>query len=137
MEKIALVLFLLLSLCTPVYAVNFVEISRYEDCIVDVDSIEGHTSDNHEYVVVWLRMIPGEDMVRELFNEYGETVDHTMIFVAFHENRRLMQVLHANLYDKKGNIIDNYSHPFKMSECEEVTSGSLAESLYEYVWYNY
>lgn len=137
MKKIALILFLLFGMCMPVYAANFVEISKYEDCLIDADSIEARTSGNHEYVVASMKMTPREDTVRELSSEYKKTVDYAIIFVAFNENRRQIQVLLADLYDKKGNVIDSYSHPFKMSEYKEVAPDSLGETIYDFVMYYY
>lgn len=139
MKKIAFVLFFLFSLCMPVYAANFVEITRDDNYLVyiDVDSIASRTSYNHEYVVAWSKWIPRGDEAKELSKEYKKPVNHEMSFIALNKNIKQIQTLSRHLYDKKGNIINGGSWPFQTSNYKEVIPDTYGETFYDFIMFYY
>lgn len=139
MKKIVFMLLLILCMCLPAYAANFVEIRRDEDALVyaDVDSIELRKTYNNEYVVAWFKWIPRSEVAKELFKEYKKTVDHEMQLYAFNKNVRQFQMLSRNIYNKKGNVINSGSWPFQISEYEEIVPGTYSELMYDFAIYYY
>lgn len=140
MKKIAIVLFLLFSLSVPACAADFVELGRDDNRLiyVDVDSIALRKTDNSEYVVAWIKMIPRGDEAKELSKEYKKPVDYDMTFSALNKNIKQIQPLSRHLYDKKGNVIIGDSWPFQSSRYGEAIPGTVGEAIYDFVmnYYN-
>lgn len=132
MKKIALVLFLLFSLCEPAYAVNFVEVNRDNDYLIylDVDSIELRTSYDNEYVFVWTKWIPRGDRAKELSNVYKNPVDYEMNGIALNKNIKQIQPLFLVIFDKTGNVVDMSDWPFEMSKYNEVIPDTYGGFIY-------
>lgn len=139
MKRIALILFLLFSLCVPVYAANFVEIARDDRYLIyiDADSIELRKTNNNEYIVAWIKWIYRGDSAKELSKEYKQKVDHKMSFLALNRDARQMQSLSDHLYDKKGNILEDGSWQFQSSEYSEVIPNSYGELIYDFIMFYY
>lgn len=134
MRKIAFILFCWLCLCVPAYAANFVEIHKDPSgqTYIDVDSIASRKSGNHEYLVAWVKYIPSGDWSEELYDEYGVEVDHILEFQAYNKDMRQILTLSEHTYDKSGNIVEEESWLFEISDYEEVIPDTYGELTYDF-----
>lgn len=131
-KKIALLLFLLFFMSTPVEAANFVKVTESSNnyiIYVDVDSIQ----EKDNYIVAWAKWVPVGSAIQELRNLLNKEITHYLVLSAYHENYRQGQTLSRTYYDKARKEIVTDSYQFDPSRYEEISRGSVGESIYDFV----
>lgn len=135
-----LLLFLLLCMSSPAYAVNFVEILRNENDLIylDLDSVSQRSSLGRDYIVAWVKWIPRGDKLKEQSKLYKtNSLDYIIRLSAFDKNLKQVQVLAFSAYDKKGNVIASNSWQFSPSDYSEIAPQTYGDWIYDIVMFNY
>lgn len=128
MRRVILTLLLLLCLCVPAYAANWVEIYKDDNGVkyVDTDSIAQHTSpENHEYVTVWNKSVTSIGELYFFFNAYNKEI-------------KQMQMLSLYVYDEDGKLKATGAWTFEVSKYQEIIPSTFSEKIYDFVmdYYN-
>lgn len=135
MKKILVTLFLLLCLCVPAYATNFVSVIKEGHYLayVDVDSIESRKTHSDEYLVAWIKFVYLGDYAKEESRKYMRPVDYELLLWALNKNATQTQLLSISVYDKNDSIIKRESRPFNVNNYEEIPPTSAAKEIYDFV----
>ena len=131
MKRLLIAITLILCLCVPAWAVNYVELGRNDDQLwsLDLDSV----SDRGDHLVVWVKIIPrGREVVR-LKKVYKESVSRVMQMMAINKKLPQIQVLAVIYYSNNGSSIKSYNFRFAEHEYMEVVPDTFGDDLYNII----